>query len=149
MHEAFERAAEIVQPWCNDKPDGFPPTVINITDGAAAHPDLTADATRKVMNFHTTDGNVLVFNIHIANNKHEVIFPHSTTQLVGDNFAEFLFDISSVLPEPLREEAKQQGLPSEPDARCFAYNADPATMIKILQFGTLDVTQGALPAPLD
>ena len=47
------------------------------------NPDLTADAAKKVMNLHTTDGNVLVFNIHIANNKHEVIFPHSTTQLTG------------------------------------------------------------------
>ena len=136
MHEAFERAAEIIQHWCDDKPDGFPPIVINVTDGAATQPDLTADAARKVMNLHTTDGNVLVFNIHIANNKHEVIFPYSTTQLVGDNFAEFLFDLSSVLPEPLREAAKAVGLPAEIDARCFAYNAGSVTMIKILSFGS-------------
>ena len=136
MHEAFEQAAEIVQRWCDDKPDGFPPIVINITDGAATQPDLTEDAARKVMSLHTTDGNVLVFNIHIANNKYEVIFPHSTTQLKDDNFAEFLFDLSSVLPEPLREEAKKHGLPAEPDTRCFAYNAGPVMMIKILTFGS-------------
>ncbi len=137
MHEAFERAAEIVQRWCNDKPDGFPPTVINITDGEAAYLDLTAEAARKVMNLHTTDGNVLVFNIHIANNKYEVIFPHSTTQLLpNDFFAEFLFNISSVLPEPLREAAKERGLPAEPDTRCFGYNAGEATMIRILNFGS-------------
>ena len=136
MHEAFERAADIIQRWCDDKPDGFPPIVINITDGAATQPDLTEGAARKVMNLHTTDGNVLVFNIHIANNKHEVIFPHSMTQLVGDNFAEFLFDLSSVLPEPLREGAKKHGLPAESDTRCFAYNAGPITMIKILSFGS-------------
>ena len=136
MHEAFERAAEIVQRWCNDKPDGFPPIVINVTDGAANYPDLTAVAARKVMDLHTTDGNVLVFTIHIANNKHEVVFPHSTTQLVADNLAEFLFSLSSVLPEPLREAAKAAGLPAEIDARCFAYNAGPVTMIKILSFGS-------------
>ena len=136
MHEAFEHAAEIIQRWCDDKPDGFPPIVINITDGAANYPDLTVDAARKVMNLHTTDGNVLVFNIHIANNKHEVIFPHSTAQLEGDNFAEFLFDISSVLPEPLHEGAVAAGLPAEPDTRCFAYNAGPVMMIKILSFGS-------------
>lgn len=136
MHEAFERAAEIIQPWCDDKPDGFPPIVINIADGAATRPDLTADAARKIMNLHTTDGNVLVFNIHIANNRHEVIFPHSTTQLKGDNFAEFLFDISSVLPEPLRVAAKEHGLPAEPDTRCFGYNAGEAAMIRILNFGS-------------
>ena len=137
MHEAFERAAEIVQRWCDDKPDGFPPTVINITDGEASDLDATADAARKVMDLHTTDGNVLVFNLHIANNKHEVIFPHSTTQLLpNDFFAEFLFNISSILPEPLREAATEHGLPAEPDTRCYGYNAGEATMIRILNFGS-------------
>lgn len=149
MHEAFERAVEIVQRWCDDKPNGFPPIVINITDGAANYPDLTADAARRVMNLHTTDGNVLIFNIHIANNMHRVTFPHRTAQLVDDNLAEFLFSLSSILPEPLREEAKKADLPSEPDARCFAYNADPVTMIKTLNFASLGVTQVALPPPLD
>ncbi len=136
MHEAFERAAEIIQRWCDDKPNGFPPIVINVTDGDANYPDLTAEAARKVMNLHTTDGNVLVFNIHIANNKHESVFPHGATQLMGDDLAEFLFNLSSVLPEPLREEAKKHGLPAEPDARCFAYNVGSITMIKILNFGS-------------
>ena len=151
MHEAFERAAEIVQRWCDDKPDGFPPIVINITDGAATQPDLTADAARKVMNLHTTDGNVLIFNIHIANSTHRVTFPHNTTQLNGDNLAEFLFSLSSVLPDPLREEAKTVGLPTEPDARCFAYNADSITMIKILNFGSLQIIlrKSDPPSPLD
>ena len=136
MHEAFERAAEIIQRWCDDRPDSFPPIVFNVTDGAANHPDLTSVAAREVMNLHTTDGDVLVFNIHIANNRHEVIFPHSTNQLVGDDLAEYLFDMSSILPEPLRNGAKEAGLPAEPDARCFAYNAGPVTMVKILNFGS-------------
>lgn len=150
MHEAFERSAEIVQRWCDNKPDGFPPIVINITDGDANYPDLTEDAARKVMNLHTTDGNVLIFNIHIANNMHRVTFPHSTAQLVDDNLAEFLFGLSSILPEPLREEAEKADLPSEPDARCFVYNADPVTMIKTLNFASLGVTGvRPLPPPLD
>ena len=149
MHEAFEFAAEIIEHWCDDKPDGFPPIVINITDGEANYPDLTADAVRKVMDLHTTDGNVLVFNIHIANNKNGVIFPSSTAQFVDDDSAEFLFSLSSVLPAPLREAAQAADLRAEPDARCFANNAKPVTMIKILQFGTLGVTQvRALPQPL-
>ncbi len=153
MHEAFEHAAEIIQRWCDDKPDGFPPTVINITDGAATQPDLTGDAARKVMNLRTTDGNVLVFNVHIANNKYGVNFPHSTDLLVDDTLAEFLFSLSSVLPEPLREMAKEAGLSANPDARCFSYNADEVTMIKILEFGSLGLTQirvlppPALPSP--
>ena len=138
MHEAFEHAAEIVQHWCDYRPDSFPPIVINLTGGPADYPDLTVDAARRVMNFHTTDGSVLVFNIHITNNKHEVIFPHSATQLMGDDLAEFLFDLSSILPEPLRTTAIEAGLPSDAGARCFAYNAGPVTMIKLLSFGSLN-----------
>lgn len=150
MHEAFENAAEVVQRWRDDRPDSFPPIVINVTDGAANYPDLTSVAAGKVMNLGTTDGNVLVFNIHIANNKHEVILPHSTTQLAGDGFAEFLFSLSSVLPESLREVAEAAGLRAEADARCFAYNAGPVTMIKLLNFGSLGVTGvRPLPVPLD
>ena len=47
MHEAFERAADIVQRWCNDKPDAFPPIVINITDGAATRPDFNGRCCEK------------------------------------------------------------------------------------------------------
>ena len=148
MHEAFERAAEIIQQWCDDKPHGFPPIVINITDGEANYPDLTATAVREVMDLGTTDGNVLVFNIHISNNRNEVIFPSNSAQFVDDDFAEFLYNLSSELPKPLREAAQAADLRAEPDARCFVYNAQPVTMIKILNFGSLGVTQGALPPPL-
>ena len=148
MHEAFERATEIIQHWCGDKPHGFPPIVINITDGEANYPDLTVDAVKKVMELHTTDGNVLVFNIHLSNNRNEVIFPSSTAQFVDDDFAKFLYNLSSELPEPLREAAQASDFRAEPNARCFTYNANPVTMIKILNFGSLGVIEGALPSPL-
>ena len=56
MHTAFEQATEIVENWISDEPDSFPPIVINITDGEASHPDLTADNARSIMNLQTTDG---------------------------------------------------------------------------------------------
>ncbi len=136
MHEAFERAAEIVQGWCSEWPDGFPPIVLNITDGTANDPVLTALAAKKVMDLHTTDGNALVFNFHIATNRNAVILPHRTAELAGDHLVEFLFNISSVLPERLREEANSGGIPAEPGARCFGYNAEPATTIEFLNFGS-------------
>ena len=148
MHEAFERATEIIQHWCGDKPHGFPPIVINITDGEANYPDLTVDAVKKVMELHTTDGNVLVFNIHLSNNRNEVIFPSSTAQFVDDDFAKFLYNLSSELPEPLREAAQASDFRAEPNARSFTYNANAVTMIKILNFGSLGVIEGALPSPL-
>ena len=136
MHTAFEYAAEVAGKWCSEHPNNFPPVVFNITDGAATEPDLTIAAAQKVMNIRTEDGNVLVFNFHIASSRDEVIFPHSTARFAGDPFAQFLFGISSVLPEPLRREAETHGFDPQPDARCLVYNAHEATLIKMLQFGS-------------
>ena len=146
MHKAFEHAAEIIEHWISDRPDAFPPIVINITDGAATRPDLAANAARKIMRMETTDGASLVFNLHIANGRKEIIFPYETTQFSGEPLAEYLFDISSELPQPLFERAKSVGLPAASAARCFGYNADETSMITILNFGTLGLTQiKALP----
>ena len=137
MHTAFEYAAEVAEKWCSEHPNNFPPVVFNITDGAATEPDLTIYAAEKAMNIQTEDGNVLVFNVHIAHGGNEVIFPHNTAQFADDIFAEFLFGISSVLPESLRGEAKIHGFDLQPNARCLGYNAPEVTLIKMLEFGTL------------
>lgn len=146
MDEAFERAARIVEDWISDKPGSFPPVVINITDGGASHPDLTADAARKIMNFHTTDGNAVVFNFHIANSGNKAALSHNTNQFTDDSLAEFLFEISSTLPQEFFKSAEDAGFSPEQGAKCFGYNADETLMIQLLQFGSLDVTQvRALP----
>ena len=144
MHTAFERAAEIVEQWCTEWPDNFPPIVFNITDGEAADPILTVDVARTVMNLRTTDGNVLVFNVHIANSGSEVIFPHDKVQFSQDPSAEFLFSISSDLPDVLREEALNHGFSPQPNAKCFGHNVTEVGLTKILEFGTLGT--GALVA---
>ena len=140
MAEAFERAEEIVQHWCDERPNAFPPSVINITDGAANDPAEAATAARKIMNVESTDGNVLVYNLHVTNeDRPGVILPHNTSEFAGDTLAEFLFDISSEMPDSLREEAVALGIPAEPGARCCAYNADEVWMIRLLNFGSLQV----------
>ncbi len=150
MHEAFERAAEIVENWIFDKPDSFPPIVINITDGEATVPDRTQTNARRIMKLRTTDGAALVFNLHISNNKNRSALPNDRAQFAGDPFAEFLFDISSPLPQSLLASARYAGFKPEPGARCFGYNADESLMIQLLQFGSLGVTQvRALSSPTD
>ena len=151
MHKAFERAAEIIEHWISDRPDAFPPIVINITDGAATRPDLAADAARKIMNSRTTDGASLVFNIHITNKGNIVKpLPHNTDQFSGQPLAEYLFDISSALPPELFKAAEEAGFLPEPGARCFVYNADEVLMIQLLQFGSTGFTGvRALPASTD
>ena len=137
MHIAFERAAEIVQQWCDEWPENFPPIVFNITDGLASDPFLTTEIARKVMNFRTTDGNVLVYNVHIANSGPEVVLAHDRAKLPSDRSAEFLFSISSVLPEPLFPMAVDHGYSPQPNTRCFAHNVRETALPQILEFGTL------------
>ena len=133
MHTAFERAAEIVQQWCIQRPNGFPPIVMNITGGVLTSPELTREAVRKVMNCHTTDGNVLVFNNCIATGGPEVVYPHDTMAFRGDSSADFLFRSSSVLPPPLFPIFQSfYGFSPQRGARCFAYNSTETTV-----FGTL------------
>ena len=150
MHEAFEQAYEIVERWIADRPDGFPPIIINITDGAASRPDLTADAARKIMGLSTSDGEVLVFNVHIARSGAQAAFSENTTKFTGERLAEFLFSISSTLPQELFISAGEAGFSPQPGARCFVYNAPEVVMIQILQFGSLGITAvHALPSPND
>ena len=136
MHEAFECASDIVSDWISDWPDSFPPVVINVTDGDPTYPDLTGDAARTIMNLQTTDGNVLVYNIHIANSDSPLQFLHSNTQLSDNPFAEFLYSISSILPESLFPIAREHGFSPQPDARCFAYNADETLTTRLIEFGS-------------
>ena len=103
---------------------------------------MTEAAARKIMSLGTTDGKVLVYNLHIADSKEEVISPNSASQFANDRYAEFLFNISSELPEPLRQEAMELDIPAHPGARCFAYKADEGWMIRLLNFGSLQVISG-------
>ena len=136
MHEAFERASELVERWISDWPDSFPPVVINVTDGEPTHPDLTGNAARMIMDFKTTDGNILVYNIHIADGGFELVFPSNNTQFADNPFACFLFSISSALPEPLFPMAEEHGFSPQPDARCFAYDASEVLTTRLIEFGS-------------
>ena len=111
---------------------------------------MTADNARSLMNLQTTDGAALVLNLHISTDQNTSILPNDKTNLAGDHFAEFLFDISSPLPQPLFVLAQERRFSPEPGARCFGYNADETLMIQLLEFGSLGVTQvRALPPPTD
>ena len=153
---AFEDAAAVVQKWCMEWPDSFPPIVINITSGIlrlaslSSNEDEMSKRAESIMNFGTTDGNALVLNILINNEKNHAMFPHDNIGL--DNRkkvygvyndaedysdAEFFFRISSTLPKTLREEAAKQGFYLQPDSRCFIYNRDEGEKIfDFLKFGT-------------
>jgi hypothetical protein len=137
MAEAFEEAYSVTQDWVNKNPDNFPPVVINITDGEPNDKAKAKQTAEKVMNQCTSDGNVLVLNAHISNaNAGEIRLPNSDAGLY-DNYAKFLFSISSVLPDTLLSAAQQVGFSPQTNARGFVFNAGPESMIKLLNFGSL------------
>ncbi len=158
MDEAFQQAYDIAQEWCTEYPNSFPPIVINITDGAPDDPEATHDAAKRVMGLETTDGNVLVFNIHISSwdGARSVILPHSTNQLEGDPYANFLFNISSVLPESLvdgfdlRYYARYFNVSTEFDlryyARYFGYNVSEVDLIRLLNFASIGLCGHSIKA---
>src|SRR5437773_1094806 len=65
MCAALKEATKITETWCQEHPNGFPPIVINITDGEATDGDLVAEA-RKLTAVSGEDGSVLLFNIHLS-----------------------------------------------------------------------------------
>ena len=145
MTEAFELAYQVVEKSCSEHAESFPPIVINITDGVPNDYESTKDAANKIMELHTKDGNALVFNVHIADSGKEISFPNSTAQFEKEpyaEYAEFLFGISSVLPEPLLDRAKSHGFSPLPDSRCLGYNAASVLRIGLLRFGSQPTRKG-------
>lgn len=136
MCQALTQAQVIAQKWIDDHPTSFPPTIFNLTDGEATDGDpfLAAEQLKSVSG---SDGNVLLFNIHLSSQKSDnpIEFADSVDGL-PDDFARRLFQMSSILPERIRNIAKNEGCKISELSRGFGFNSDIVTVIKILEIGT-------------
>ena len=136
MDLAFKEAYKTIETWCNANSNSFPPLVINITDGEPNDFQNTEYEANKITSLSTNDGNVLLLNAHIADgNKESIKLPNDVSHL-SDPLAKFLFDISSILPDPLVDEAKKVGFNVKEGARGMVYNADADILIRLLNFGS-------------
>lgn len=135
MCSAMARAQAFLSGWLTQHPDCFPPIVINTTDGESTDGDPT-NAANAITNLSSSDGNVLLFNLHLSSTSApSVEFPASETGL-ADEYAKLLFSISSTLPDYMRSIALQEGLPVSDGARGFVFNADIVSVIRFLDIGT-------------
>jgi len=136
---ALVKACEIIDNWIAQHPDSFPPIVINITDGESSEGDPIpyADALKQR---ETSDGSVLFFNCCLSSIPADPFMFRGNGELMPDMFSRQLFQMSSVLPEPIREKARAAGQELEPNARGMAYNADMVALIKFLDMGTRAAT---------
>ncbi|MDZ4767292.1 MAG: VWA domain-containing protein [Chloroflexota bacterium] len=135
MVEALTQARRIVDDWMRVHPNGFPPIIINITDGESSDGDpVSAAATLR--DLHGADGAALLFNVHLSSLGGGTFeFPHSESEL-PDKFAKQLFQMSSPLPPHLLDVAQKEGYKVSEGARGFVFNADIVAVIKFLDIGT-------------
>jgi hypothetical protein len=135
MCRALATAESLVSDWVSRHPDGFPPIVLNLTDGESTDGD-PAGAAWAVQTHVTADGAALLFNLHVsAADTVPVTFPDTDVAL-PDTYARTLFGMSSPLPPHMRFYALQQGVPAGDLARGFVYNADITSLVQFLDIGT-------------
>jgi len=135
MCHALQTAQEVLGDFIGRFPDCFPPVTINVTDGAATDGD-PEPAAAALRNFTSSDGNVLLFNLHISGTgQTPAVFPSNEDSL-ADPYARRLFRMSSPLPPEMIEQAEVLGYSVAEGARGFAYNADLVSVITFLDIGT-------------
>lgn len=136
MAEAFHLAIEKLNGWIGSYPNSFPPIIFNITDGEPNDAKKAEQSAKSLTNMTTSDGNLLLFNIHISDKEgQEILFPvHDET--LPDKKAKLLFRMSSVLPEPFINVAKEECLPANEGSRGFLFNADSVKLIEFIDIGT-------------
>jgi hypothetical protein len=136
MCQAFNLAYEWLDEWITNHPDAFPPIVVNITDGASTDGE-PEDSAKRITNLSTSDGNVLLFNCHISKvSGAAILFPETESELPKDAFANSLFRMSSILPEPIMKTAEMEGYNVTENSRGFVFNADLVDLIRFLDIGT-------------
>jgi hypothetical protein len=136
MVKAFGLAAGVLRGWIDAHPDAYPPAVVHITDGESSDGDPTV-AMRGVTQMYTSDGNVLLFNVHISGDAHAkaLKFPSSADGLPNAN-ARMLYASASFLTPFMCATARAMGLDVTNDAKGFVLNADLGLLVAALDIGT-------------
>lgn len=145
MAQGFRMAKEIIERWIVDNPDSPAPVVINVSDGMPYydHKDFsecareTADIAKEIMEIKTSDGNALIFNAEIGQGITEIELPNSIEEVKkGGKGAEFLYEISSIVPEGYKNAAEKNGLQLKEDSRGAVFAAEADSLIKLIDFGS-------------
>lgn len=137
MAGAFNLARHGVSTFINHFPNSFPPIIINITDGAPDNMEETKKAFQELQELQTSDGPVIVMNAFISESKSlQIQLPSSSESFKSDRHAQFLYDISSTIPEAMLAEAINAGFDATQGSKGFVFNADPDALVRFLRFGT-------------
>lgn len=144
MLGALQLAKETAQGWIEENPQYPAPVIINISDGIPYYDGKdprecmkeTTKLAKEIMSLSNEDGNVLIFNAQIDNKGNNTeVFPNDRGKLAQEE-AQFLFDITSEVPESYKAAAAKNGLPVEAGSRGCIFNADGVQLIQLIDFGS-------------
>ena len=145
MRDGFKMAKQLVEDWIADKPECPAPVIINISDGEPYYDHLddetcireTTEIAKQIMNISNNDGNVLIFNAEIGDGGHKIITPCSEDEVaVAGRPAQFLYEISSVIPAGYKDAAAKNELSIKEGSKGCVFNADAVELIKLIDFGS-------------
>ncbi len=136
MCAALNAVVATVANWTARHQNSYPPLVFNVTDAASTDGDPTP-LVKSLTGLSTRDGSPLLFNIHVSESaRGTVVFPQNTDGISGDAYALLLYQLSSILPPAMVRAAQEAGMEAGPLSRGFAHNADPASLVEVLDIGT-------------
>lgn len=139
MKTAFSEIIGIAENFAQNHSNSFPPVIVNITDGKPTdcnEADLPSIVS-PLMNISTSDGSALVFNVHISPDPSNPVFLPGPGDSLPNNYAECLYNASSELPATLADIGRNDhGMTIGEGAKCFAFNADSALLIKLLSLAS-------------
>lgn len=143
MLGAFQLAKELVEKWIAENVDGPAPVIINISDGVPFYEGKdprdcmkeTVVLANEIKNLSNKDGNVLIFNAQIDTSSGTVRYPTSRSELSQEE-AQFLYDITSEIPDSYKAAATKNELPIKKDSRACVFGADGVDLIQLIDFGS-------------
>ncbi|MBD3172599.1 VWA domain-containing protein [Candidatus Bathyarchaeota archaeon] len=135
MKKALKKAENILTDWLMEHPDCYPPIVINISDGEPTDGD-PSNVAQNIMELESSDGNVLLLNLHLSSSQANPIEFPDIKEALPDEFARLLYDMSSILPEKIRNEAESEGFEVSEESRGFIFNSDIVQVIQFIDIGT-------------
>jgi hypothetical protein len=136
MCQAFGTVRDLLDQWLSEHQNGFPPTLLHLTDGESTDGD-PSQIGQEILSRHTNDGEALFFNCHVSSRHSlKVEYPSNDSQL-PDEFSKMLFNVSSRLPENFRRAAGEIGINTGGDgARGFVFNGDLVSVAQFFDIGT-------------
>ena len=135
MCEALRQAKNLTEQWVSEHRNGFPPTVLHLTDGESTDGD-PASIGKEILSLSTNDGATLVLNCHVSSHASSKMEYPADASSLPDDFARTLFSISSCLPESFRKAAQQIGVKVLEGSRGFVFNGDPTSVVQFFEIGT-------------